>query len=149
MRQSAMFAAALSILITLSGCRDVSAPQPEPVRKIDPKPTMVVITDLVIDDLQLGQPALMKITLKNNGGPGTYYIEFRYSPAAPGGAPTFGRTESLNVPTGYTGTQVLDMSEVGDPEVVTVNTRAEHESIFLETDCRVLRGTYVCDQGWD
>ena len=91
---------------------------------------------------------MIVIGLKNFGGPGTYYIEFRHTPATEGGPPTFTRTESRNISTGEAWTLKLELGELGDPEVLTVNTRAANSTQFIETDCRVLRGTYVCDQGW-
>jgi hypothetical protein len=147
MPKSFPLAGILVAALAAAACSDSVAPSRGP----QPPPTHVVITDLAMVTMgsAIEEFPVLKVSLRNEGGPGSYYLEFRRDAVAAGGAPTLASTESLNISNAFEGSQLLDPADFELSDVVTVYSRTANASQFLATDCRALHAGAHCGGTWD
>lgn len=122
------------------GCSDAAAPRPTPAR-----PANVMIAGFVPSVEE--SPFMIKVT--NDGGPGSFYLRFRYGPVASGDVPAIGETEVLNISAGSELARSYDVLDGGEPDVVSVFTRIAGGKAFLQTDCVPVRAGFTCNGLWD
>ena len=130
-----------------AACSDATAPARGP----EPPPTHVVITGLAMVTLgsAIEEFPVMKVSLRNYGGPGSYYLEFRRDPALVGGVPTYSQSESRNIANVFEGSELFDPVDFELADVVTVYTRVGTSQQSLPTDCKALRAGAHCGGAWD
>ena len=148
MPRSFSIAGIVCIAIASVSCSDASAP---PDLTPGPLPTKIVITDAVIENVasDFGPYQVVRIGLRNDGGPGTYYLQFRRHTSIAGGVATFEESEAVNAPTGFHESRVFEGLDLGDPDVVAVFTRPANTINFVETDCKPLHAGADCNGFWD
>ena len=130
-----------------AACSDATAPARAP----EPPPTHVVITGLAMVTLgsAIEEFPVMKVSLRNDGGPGSYYLEFRRDPALVGGVATYTLSESRNITNAFDGSELFDPFDFELSDVVTVYSRIGTSLQSVATDCKALRAGAHCGGAWD
>ena len=148
MPRSFSIAGILCAAIASASCSDAAAP---PDLRPGPPPTKIVITAVTVENLgvDFGSYQVVRIGLRNDGGPGTYYLQFRRYPSTVGGVASFQESEALNAPTGFNESRVFEALDLGSPDVVAVFTRPANTINYVETDCKPLRAAADCNGFWD
>ena len=105
-------------------------------------PSVVVLSGRVVSSSSTSE--FVDLTLRNDGGPGLYYVEFYSVPAdvtvpgQPTVAPEYTNSASVEVPAGYAGTvrwEVAHSSEFLVLRSARVFSRARNTGSFTLTGC--------------
>lgn len=124
----------------LAGCggsaSDANTPTDPPTQQPPPEAPPPVGDAAVVADSASGSGPVTTY-LRNTGGPGTYAIEFYGLPTSPNGPDTyFGRTEPVDVPTGYKEKVTWQVAtDLSDPPVtyLLIFTRNQGSATYRQT----------------
>jgi hypothetical protein len=111
-------------------------PPPPPPPPPPLGPTSVVLKD-ASTTRAVNSNDQVTVHVHNNGGDGSYYLEFWALPNSPGGAPRVAQSDPVNVLAAYDETLVYNMP-FSFVQSVKVKSRPVNTALYTQTDCRVV-----------